>query len=271
MRHVIVSSHYDESIVNASAARTRGLHADRIIILSPRRGEAFETGSVLDIPLRWASTRVDLLGRLQRRLVRPAVARVAGLRAARLLGWVEDLLLNIDASDPDIIDLRRLGALGQWLGPKCSLRFPGRRVLTGAESCEYDKDDTRWRTYDPTALVSVILPVYNGEKYLALSIESCLNQTHKNFELIIVDDGSQDNTQAIIRKYATLDRRIRHVRNDPNQGLPESLNVGFRLARGRFMTWTSDDNLYTSIAIEYMAQQLCTFSNISLVYCSFHL
>jgi len=97
-----------------------------------------------------------------------------------------------------------------------------------------------------------------------------LAQTHQNFELVIIDDGSSDNTPTIIEKYAAADRRIKLIRNEINFGLPEALNVGFKYSQGDFLTWTSDDNLYAETAIEYMVQQLCTFTEIGLVYCGMH-
>ena len=98
--------------------------------------------------------------------------------------------------------------------------------------------------------VSIVLPTFNGSKYIRQSIDSCLNQTFKDFELIIVDDCSTDNTSEIIQSYA--DSRIRYIRNQSNQRLPRSLNIGFAAARGNYLTWTSDDNLYAPQAIEKM-------------------
>jgi glycosyltransferase involved in cell wall biosynthesis len=199
------------------------------------------------------------------------ITLVAGLRSARFFGGVEDLLLQIDACDPDIIDLSRLGAFGRWLRPKCALRFPGRKVLVRSDEYSAEQQVSSWRSYDRTALVSIVLPTYNSERYLSLAIESCLKQTHANFELIIIDDNSTDRTPDIVRTYAGRDRRIRFVvRNETEPGLPESLNLGFSLAKGRFLTWVQSDNLYTPSAIEYMVQQLCTFPDIGLVYCSTH-
>lgn len=88
--------------------------------------------------------------------------------------------------------------------------------------------------------------------------------------MIIVDDGSSDNTLGIVEKHAAADYRIKLIRNERNLGLPEALNVGFKSSQGDFLTWTSDDNLYAETAIEYMVQQLCTFTEIGLVYCGVH-
>jgi len=101
-------------------------------------------------------------------------------------------------------------------------------------------------------LISIILPVFNGENYLSQSIESCINQTYENIELIIIDDCSTDHTPEIIRKYALKDGRIRMFRNEKNLKLPKSLNIGHYKAKGRYMTWTSHDNLYHPEAIQKM-------------------
>jgi glycosyltransferase involved in cell wall biosynthesis len=90
-------------------------------------------------------------------------------------------------------------------------------------------------------LVSIVLPVYNGADYLAEAIESVLNQTYSSFELIIVDDGSTDDTPQLIAEFAAQDTRIRVISQE-NQRLPRALSNGFQAARGEFLTWTSADN-----------------------------
>lgn len=105
-------------------------------------------------------------------------------------------------------------------------------------------------------LVSIILPVYNGEKFLKQSIESVLSQTHKNLELIIVNDCSTDNSLSIANSFAKQDQRVKIYSNQVNQKLPESLNIGFRNAKGDYYTWTSDDNWYEPTAIEDMLNYL---------------
>ena len=113
--------------------------------------------------------------------------------------------------------------------------------------------------------------MYNGEKFLSQSIESCLNQTYKNLELIIVDDCSIDQTPVIAQKYASSDSRIKIVTNNVNKKLPASLNIGHQEASGNYFTWTSDDNLYESDAIEILLHVLIenevdiVYSNIFLI------
>ena len=104
--------------------------------------------------------------------------------------------------------------------------------------------------------VSIVLPTYNGEKYIRESIDSIINQTFTDWELIIVNDCSTDNTQKIIDSYVTADRRIHTIKNEVNQKLPSSLNIGFRKAKGEYLTWTSDDNIYLPEALNVMVSYL---------------
>lgn len=120
-------------------------------------------------------------------------------------------------------------------------------------------------------LVSIVLPVYNGEKYLAQSIESVLNQSYKNIELIIVNDCSTDSSEEIILEYKKKDNRIKYFKNDINIKLPQSLNNGFAMAKGNYFTWTSDDNVYHQDAIETMVGFLDKHSKVGLVYCDFNI
>lgn len=103
-------------------------------------------------------------------------------------------------------------------------------------------------------LVSIVLPTYNGQDFLKKSIDSCLTQTYQNIELIIINDCSTDNSDAIINSYN--DDRIKYIKNEINKKLPKSLNVGFSLAKGDYYTWTSDDNYFDINAIEEMVNAL---------------
>ena len=113
--------------------------------------------------------------------------------------------------------------------------------------------------------VSIVLPTYNGEKFIRESIDSILGQTFTDWELIIVNDCSTDGTPDIVNRYAALDSRIRVINNKENQKLPESLNIGFREARGEYLTWTSDDNMYLPSALEIMAAYLDEHPNEVMV------
>jgi glycosyltransferase involved in cell wall biosynthesis len=117
-------------------------------------------------------------------------------------------------------------------------------------------------------LISIVLPIYNGERYINQSIESIINQTEKNWELIIVDDFSTDSTADIIDEYQKKDQRIKVITNKKNEKLPRALNIGFRKASGRFFTWTSDDNLYKPKALSIMSDYLLYNPDTDLVFCS---
>lgn len=119
-------------------------------------------------------------------------------------------------------------------------------------------------------LVSVILPVYNGDDLVSLSIESVLAQTYRNFEFIIMDDGSFDNTPAIVDAYAAKDSRIRVV-HQKNQKLPRTLSNGFALARGEFLTWTSADNIMHPDFLEKLVAEMKAHPQTGMVYANLDL
>ena len=91
-------------------------------------------------------------------------------------------------------------------------------------------------------LVSIVMPVYNSEKFLNNSINDILNQTYKNFEFIIVDDGSTDRSLQIIKNFSEKDKRIK-VFTKKNGGTGSALNLGFENATGKYGTWVSSDDI----------------------------
>lgn len=99
--------------------------------------------------------------------------------------------------------------------------------------------------------VSIGLPVYNGERYLAEAIEAILAQTFTDFELILSDNASTDQTQAICQRYVAQDRRVHYIRNSVNVGAAENHNQVFRSANGRYFKWAGHDDHY---APEYLAR-----------------
>jgi glycosyltransferase involved in cell wall biosynthesis len=117
--------------------------------------------------------------------------------------------------------------------------------------------------------VSIILPTYNGARYLAEALESCLAQTDTDFEVVVVDDASADATPEIVRDYMARDARVRCVRHDTNKRLPAALNTGFANARGELLTWTSDDNRYYPGALAALVQALADHPTASFVYSDF--
>lgn len=114
-------------------------------------------------------------------------------------------------------------------------------------------------------LVSVVLPVYNGGEVLKESIKSVLMQTYKNFELIVVNDGSIDKSLEIAEEFAKQDTRIRII-NQENKKLPTALSVGFRHAKGEFFTWTSADNIMLKDCLEIMVSDIQKKPDVSMVY-----
>lgn len=92
-----------------------------------------------------------------------------------------------------------------------------------------------------TPKVTVLMPVYNGERFLSEAIDSILTQTFTDFEFLIIDDGSTDRSAALIESYS--DPRIRLVRNSSNLGLIETLNKGFSLARGLYIARMDCDDV----------------------------
>ena len=118
-------------------------------------------------------------------------------------------------------------------------------------------------------LVSIVLPVYNGAQFLRESIDSILNQTYTNWELLILDDCSADETPSISKEYAEKDSRICYYRNEKNLRLPGNLNRGFSLAKGDYLTWTSDDNRFRPTALERMVNVLEADASTDLVYASY--
>ena len=89
--------------------------------------------------------------------------------------------------------------------------------------------------------VTVLLSIYNGERYVKEAIDSILNQTYNNFEFLIIDDASTDNTPEILQSYN--DPRIKVIRNSENLGLTKSLNIGLGLARGEYIARIDADDI----------------------------
>ncbi|MEH2232635.1 MAG: glycosyltransferase [Nostoc sp.] len=91
--------------------------------------------------------------------------------------------------------------------------------------------------------VSIGLPVYNGENFIKEAIDSILNQTFEDFELIISDNASSDRTEAICQAYVTQDRRVRYFRNSENLGAADNFNRVFRAATGEYFKWAAHDDV----------------------------
>lgn len=113
-------------------------------------------------------------------------------------------------------------------------------------------------------LISVIVPIYNVERYLEKCIDSIIAQTYQNLEIILCDDGSTDGCGAICDRYAGLDSRIQVI-HKPNGGLSDARNAGIEIARGNWYVFIDSDDFITSDTVERMyAAAVSTGSQIAV-------
>lgn len=116
----------------------------------------------------------------------------------------------------------------------------------------------------PAPRVSIGLPVYNGERYLAEAIDSLLAQTYDDFELIISDNASTDATEAICRGYCERDSRVTYTRNETNIGAAPNYNRVFELSRGEYFRWAAHDDVCKPEFVERCVQALDTDPSVVL-------
>jgi len=114
--------------------------------------------------------------------------------------------------------------------------------------------------------VSIGMPVYNGEKYLREAVDSILNQTFSDFELIISDNGSTDRTEEICRTYVARDPRIRYYRNEENRGAAWNFNRVFKLSKGEYFKWVAADDVCAPEFISKCVEALESDSSAVLAY-----
>ncbi|MBZ9787846.1 glycosyltransferase [Psychroflexus sp. CAK57W] len=117
-------------------------------------------------------------------------------------------------------------------------------------------------------LISIIMPVYDGQDFLDEALSSIRSQTYSNFEVIIVNDCSTDNTFHIAKTYCEIDKRFMIYENEKNLKLPKSLNIGHSLAKGDYITWTSHDNILKPSFLKVLYKKLIT-TNVDLVYSNY--
>jgi len=111
-------------------------------------------------------------------------------------------------------------------------------------------------------MVSVVIPVYNDEKYIRESVESALNQEYKNLEVIVVDDGSSDLTPKILQNFGG---RIHYIRQE-NSGTAAALNKGIQKAKGQLIAWLSSDDLFLPKKIKHQVDRFSESPSLALVY-----
>lgn len=110
--------------------------------------------------------------------------------------------------------------------------------------------------------VSVLIPTWNRERYLGQAIESVLAQTYRDFEVIVVDDGSTDGTAALVRRYET----VRYV-YQPHSGIPAARNRALEEARGELIAWLDSDDMYEPEKLERQVEYLDSHPTCQIVFC----
>lgn len=120
------------------------------------------------------------------------------------------------------------------------------------------------------SLVSIITPCFNSSKFIEKTIGSVLNQSYKNWEMIIVDDNSLDNSKEIIKKIALIDSRIKIIFLSQNIGAAEARNVALRASNGRFIAFLDSDDLWNHKKLEYQLNFMQT-NDIAFSFTSYQL
>ena len=116
-------------------------------------------------------------------------------------------------------------------------------------------------------LVSVVMPVYNAERFLRQAIDSVLNQTYQNVELIAVDDGSNDGSLRILNEYKAKDSRVYVIQQKQNQGVANARNRGIQLAKGKFIALLDSDDVWEMTKINRQVALLAQ-EDADIAYCS---
>lgn len=114
--------------------------------------------------------------------------------------------------------------------------------------------------------ISIIVPIYNAEKYIAKCVDSLVNQTKKELEFILINDGSTDNTEEIIKTYK--DKRIKYYKNK-NQGIGKTRNFGISKSTGKYIMFLDSDDYLSKNACQKMYEKILE-SNSDLVICDFY-
>lgn len=102
--------------------------------------------------------------------------------------------------------------------------------------------------------VSIIIPAYNVENYIFRALESCINQSYKNIEILVIDDGSVDKTNEVVKKYILRDKRIRYFWQE-NSGVSKARNTGILNSEGNYIIFLDSDDWIENVTIEYMLKK----------------
>ncbi|MBR1753277.1 glycosyltransferase family 2 protein [bacterium] len=115
--------------------------------------------------------------------------------------------------------------------------------------------------------VSIIIPCYNNGKFVSEAIESALNQTYKDIEIVIVNDGSTDNSSEVIKEYADKNKNILFFDNEENHGVVYARNMAIEACRGEYILPLDSDDIIENTYVEKAVEILDKNPDISIVYC----
>lgn len=119
---------------------------------------------------------------------------------------------------------------------------------------------------DKKSKISIIMPIYNMQKYLPDALNSAINQTHKNIEILCVDDGSTDNSYQILNEFALKDRRIKIIHFDKNQSTGFARNYALKKARGKYIMFLDPDDWYEPDTCEQAFKQISKYKNDFVIF-----
>lgn len=117
--------------------------------------------------------------------------------------------------------------------------------------------------------ISVIIPVYNGEDSVFISLNSLLKQTYSNFEVVIIDDGSKDRTAEVVNKYSLNDKRFKYTYQQ-NSGVAMARNKGIKLAQGRYICFLDSDDYYDENFLKVMSSKI-EITKSDVCYCGYNI
>ena len=118
-------------------------------------------------------------------------------------------------------------------------------------------------------LVSIIMPAYNAEKFIKDSIESVLSQSYKEWELLVVDDCSSDNTGSIVNDYCDIDKRVKFFSNEKNSGPAQTRNNALKQAKGKFIAFLDSDDVWLPNKLQLQIS-LMVKNNYVFTYTDYH-
>jgi len=113
-------------------------------------------------------------------------------------------------------------------------------------------------------LVSIIVPMYNAREYISEALESLIKQSYKNIEIIVVDDGSTDNSSEIAKNFSTKDKRIKLIENAQNAGVAAAKNRGIKEAAGEYIAYSGADDISHIKRVEWQVDYLIANPKIEI-------